>query len=92
MSQPFRFDFPPEVVREREQVFAQIFACLSKQTREGLDQAARLYRAWTLRFPDDYAALDFGSTLAMSETAYEVTRREDKSMPPTAPRELSRSR
>ena len=89
MSQAFRFDFPPEVVQEREQVFTEIFDKLSDQTREGLEQAICLYRDWTLRFPDDFVALDFGSTLAMSEAAYATTERSDDVTHPTVPREFN---
>ena len=46
MASKFRFDFPPEVVAEREQVFAEMRVLLSKDTLPAVQLACDLHTEW----------------------------------------------
>ena len=63
MAVTFRFDFPPDVLEEREKVFQEIEDLLLLRTVAAADKAATLHRAWAKKHPDDYMALDYGSDI-----------------------------
>ena len=65
MTPTLRFDFPPEVVAERDVVFDQINRLTATQSLEAVRKAVDLHREWCERHPDDYVALDAGSHLSM---------------------------
>ncbi len=65
MSVAFRFDFPPDVLEERDKVFQEIEELLLLRTVDAAEKAVALHRAWVERYPDDYIALDAGSHLLM---------------------------
>ncbi len=73
MALKFRFDFPPEVVAEREQVFAKMRGLVSENTLPAIKQACILQTEWLKRYPDDYAMIDAGEMLGMSESALTAT-------------------
>ena len=61
----FRFDFPPEVAAEREQVFVAILKLMTEATQESVTEACRMQTSWLKRYPNDYAMLDLGGSLWM---------------------------
>jgi hypothetical protein len=67
MSTKLRFDFPPEVVCERSQLYDRIFDLLAQHTPEAFEEAKELHLNWLERYPNDYVALDAGEVIAMSE-------------------------
>lgn len=85
----FRFEFPPEVTAEREQVLAAIRRQMAEGTRASVAQAAAAQAAWLERFPDDYGMWDLGEALWMLADALEATSLEG-SIPEAAPPLLTR--
>lgn len=65
----FRFDFAPEVVAERSLVLQRIRDLLTQDTRETVQEAGELQRAWLDRYPDDAIMWETGEVLAMTEDA-----------------------
>lgn len=70
MAAEFRLDFPPEVVRERAEVYARVRKLLAEQTLDAVQRARQLHLDWLQKHPDDYVALDAGKVLAMAEEAH----------------------
>ena len=73
MVTKYCFDFPPEVVAEREQVFDRMRGLLSKNTLPAIQQACGMQTEWLKRYPDDYAMIDAGELLGMSQSALTTT-------------------
>lgn len=72
----FRFEFPPEIAAEREQVLATIRRQMAEGTRASVARAAAAQAAWLERFPDDYGMWDIGESLWMLADALEATAPE----------------
>lgn len=69
MEHALRFEYPPEVVRQRDQLYKQILALLAENTLESVREAVRLHSFWLNKYPEDYVALDTGEVLSMSLSA-----------------------
>ena len=69
----FRFDFPPQVLAEREQVVSEILRLMTEDTLPAIREACRMQLSWLERYPDDYAMLDLGESLWMLADAIEAT-------------------
>lgn len=69
----FRFEFPPDVAAEREQVLSAIRRQMAEGTRASVAQAAAAQAAWLERFPDDYGMWDIGEALWMLADALEAS-------------------
>lgn len=61
----WQFEFPPEVMAEREQVVAAILRLMAEDTQESVQEACRTQLAWLERYPNDYGMLDLGESLWM---------------------------
>jgi len=59
----YRYDFPPDVLAEREKVFQEIEDLLLLRTVAAADKAVALHLDWVLKHRDDYMALDYGSDI-----------------------------
>ena len=68
----FRFEFPPEVAAEREQVLAAIRRQMAEGARASVAQATAAQAAWLERFPNDYGMWDLGEALWMLADALEA--------------------
>lgn len=73
MAVTYRFDFPPDVLAEREKVFQEIEDLLLLRTVVAADEAAALHLGWTIKHPDDYVALDCGSDISRLRDAIIAT-------------------
>lgn len=72
----FRFEFPPEVAAEREQVFAAILELMAEATQESVTEACRMQASWLTRYPNDYAMLDLGGSLWMLADTFKAAASE----------------
>lgn len=61
----WQFDFPLEVMAEREQVVAAILRLMAEDTQESVQEACRTQHTWLERYPNDYGMLDLGEPLWM---------------------------
>ena len=77
MAGKFRFDFPSEVVQEREEVFKVMRHLLSQNTLSGVQEACRLQLDWLRLYPDDAVMIDAGEVLGKSHDALLVTTTQD---------------
>ena len=69
----FRFDFPPQMLAEREQIVADILRLMTEDTPTAIREACRMHNAWMDKYPNDYVMLDLGSSLWMLADAIEAT-------------------
>ena len=69
----FRFDFPPQVLVEREQIVSEILRLMAEDTLPAIREACRMHNAWMDRYPNDYVMLDLGGSLWMLADAIEAT-------------------
>ena len=69
----FRFDFPPQLLAEREQIMSEILRLMAEDTLPAIREACRMHRAWLDRYPSDYVMLDLGEPLSMLADAIEAT-------------------
>jgi len=69
----FRFDFPPQMLAEREQIVAEILRLMTEDVPTAIREACRMHNAWMDRYPNDYVILDLGSSLWMLADAIEAT-------------------
>ena len=73
MAITYRFDFPPDVLEEREKVFQEIEDLLLLRTVAAADKAVALHLAWVVKHRDDYMALDYGSDICRLRDAIAAT-------------------
>lgn len=73
MAVTYRFDFPPDVLAEREKVFQEIKDLLLLWTVAAADKAAALHLGWMIKHPDNYVALDCGSDISRLRDAIIAT-------------------
>lgn len=68
----WQFEFPAEIMAEREQVVAAILRLMAEDTQSAVQEACRMQLAWLERHPDDYGMLDLGESLWMLADAIAI--------------------
>ena len=75
----FRFDFPPPVLAEREQIINGILRLMTEDTLPAIQEACRMQLSWLDRYPDDYVMLDLGESLWMLADAIGAVTADESS-------------
>ncbi len=76
----FRFEFPPQVLAEREQIISEILRLMTEDSLPAIQEACRMQLSWLERYPDDYVMLDLGESLWMLADAIEATTANESAL------------